>query len=226
MFPQHVAVPTQKTFASHGGRPQVPLSQNGAVAGQTLSHLPQLNGSFCRFTQPFPQHMRFAGQRMAAHWPIPPVPRVPPRRRRRRRHPSYRRAPRAATATRRTAAPRAPAAATRRAAASPAAAAAAAGSRAVRAGDARRAGAARARRATGSRGAAGAAHRPARADRAATSGRACRSTLAARATTAVAGGGIGADAGHVTASRKRHGESAERDTDSDCSLMAGDGHHD
>jgi histidine triad (HIT) family protein len=39
MFPQQVAVPMQMTFGSHGGRPQVPLSQNGAEAGQSVFHV-------------------------------------------------------------------------------------------------------------------------------------------------------------------------------------------
>ena len=41
MLPQQVAVPMQTVPAAHGGRAQVPLSQNGVAGSQTLSHLPQ-----------------------------------------------------------------------------------------------------------------------------------------------------------------------------------------
>src|SRR5439155_24011178 len=75
MFPQQVVLVAQVTLGAQVACWQVPLPQKGAFAGQTVPHLPQVNGSFVKFTHSPPQHMR-----PAMHTTLqtpPPMPAAP-----------------------------------------------------------------------------------------------------------------------------------------------------
>src|SRR5436190_2137779 len=75
MFPQQVVLVTHVTLGAQVTCWHVTLPQKGAPDGQTLPHLPQLNGSLVWFTHVPPQHM-LPVMHCTLQTP-PPVPAVP-----------------------------------------------------------------------------------------------------------------------------------------------------